>query len=501
MKDKTASPDWTLIRNQVFLGVLGSLVIPRREIQKLLSALSDAGVRFVYFSPRNMRRQKELASQMGIDVAWNCAISLRPLESGEEDPHRMVSNYADWDVNAKLPHGIQDVRKHLEEVDNVPLLVSLFTDVTKQTTKEMIEVFQDYNDTVIVIGLSHLPQNNGIFSSADIGVGIDVLTEPVRDSHYYEDRIVSSKVRPSELEFVSAISSHSCAFRFRGASSLRHISDIIDQSRAALDAATASGVFLAAGCLAFSLYVLISACVPSTAIPFLPTLGCVLYIQFALPGMGYAIAMSESEQDAMKRVPPKNDQSVTFARKEGRTLYIMLVVKALPPALLPQLFFLIALGELFIYLEPDLVQSSCDGATSWTDVIRCPALSEYSGAARTSAGILSLAQFVLCVGISSASFLYRFTPIRDQPPWKHNRAWVVSVLCTTVLTAVYVLVAVHPGTGRVLPWYYYLLSVIVPFLCLGWNEFFKRYEMKHERRSEKLRRLQFETRLGAWSPK
>lgn len=85
-----------------------------------------------------MRRQKELASQMGIDVAWNCAISLRPLESGTEDEYRMVSNYADWDVNAKLPHGITDVRKHLEEVDNVPLLVSLFTDVTKKTTCEMV---------------------------------------------------------------------------------------------------------------------------------------------------------------------------------------------------------------------------------------------------------------------------------------------------------------------------------------------------------------------------
>jgi hypothetical protein len=117
-KDKNVPNEWSFIGNQVFLGVLGSLVVPRREIQKLLGVLSDAGVRFVYFSPRNMRRQKELAIQMGIDVAWNCAISLRPLESGEEDPHRMVSNYADWDVNAKLPHGVQDVREHLEEVDN-----------------------------------------------------------------------------------------------------------------------------------------------------------------------------------------------------------------------------------------------------------------------------------------------------------------------------------------------------------------------------------------------
>jgi nitrogen regulatory protein PII-like uncharacterized protein len=115
------------MKNQVFLGVLGSLVVPRREIGKLLNILSDAGIRFVYFSPRNMRRQKELAIQMGIDVAWNCAISLRPLESGEDDPHRMVSTYADWDVNAKLPHGVEEVRKHLQEVDNGKISRSRYT--------------------------------------------------------------------------------------------------------------------------------------------------------------------------------------------------------------------------------------------------------------------------------------------------------------------------------------------------------------------------------------
>ena len=75
---------------------------------------------------------------MGIDVAWNCAISLRPLTLGDEDPYRMKSNYADWDVNAKLPHGVDDVKRHLEEVDNVPLLVSLFTDSTKKTTQQMV---------------------------------------------------------------------------------------------------------------------------------------------------------------------------------------------------------------------------------------------------------------------------------------------------------------------------------------------------------------------------
>ena len=67
------------------------------------------------------------------------AISLRPLHEGQDiDEHRMTSSYADWVTNAKLPNGVENVKKHLKEVDNVPLLVSLFTDVTKCTTSEMV---------------------------------------------------------------------------------------------------------------------------------------------------------------------------------------------------------------------------------------------------------------------------------------------------------------------------------------------------------------------------
>ena len=160
-KDKGASTEWSMLQNQIFLGILGSLVIPRSETQGLLSTLQDAGVRFVYFSPRNMRRQKEIASQMGIDVAWNCAISLRTLDQGEEDPHRMVSTYADWDVNAKLPHGIDSVRQHLKNVDNVPLLVSLFTDATKETTTEMVSI-------QYVLNLTYMLSSRWYFSVTNV---------------------------------------------------------------------------------------------------------------------------------------------------------------------------------------------------------------------------------------------------------------------------------------------------------------------------------------------
>jgi hypothetical protein len=309
-KDKTVSPDWALIRNQVFLGVLGALIVPRREIIKLLNTLSEAGVRFVYFSPRNMRRQKELASQMGIDVAWNCAISLRPLGRGEEDPHRMVSGYGDWDINAKLPHGVEAVRHHLQEVDNVPLLVSLYTDATKSRTKEMVEIFQQYSDTVIAVGLSHLPWNGDIFSVADIAVGIDVLTnvgteEQAPSASAHKDSgnggpSPGSKMLAFELEFVSAISSHACAFRFRGASSLSHLSDIIEVGRAALAGSTAAAVFLVSSSLSFSFFVLFSVCAPSATIPYVPTLGAVVYLQIVLPVVGLAMAMTKSQERTMK---------------------------------------------------------------------------------------------------------------------------------------------------------------------------------------------------------
>ncbi len=173
-------------------------------------------VRFVYFSPRNMRRTKEPASQsqMGLDVAWNCciSISLRPLEEGADDTFRMTSNYADWDVNAKLPHGVEDVKRHLEEVGNVPLLVSLYKDVSKNTTAtaEMVDVFQDYNDTdtVLAVGLPHLPGNQEVFFGSDIAIGVDVLSEEVSfvTTTKEKEGKDSDTLVPNEVAFVSSTS-------------------------------------------------------------------------------------------------------------------------------------------------------------------------------------------------------------------------------------------------------------------------------------------------------
>lgn len=73
----------------------------------------------------------------------------------------------DMSNRAKLPKGINNIRPHLENVDNVPLLVSLFTDCTPEATKEMIKIMQEYEEVVCVIGSMANESNMPIFLQAD----------------------------------------------------------------------------------------------------------------------------------------------------------------------------------------------------------------------------------------------------------------------------------------------------------------------------------------------
>jgi magnesium-transporting ATPase (P-type) len=247
-----------------------------------------------------------------------------------------------------------------------------------------------------------------------------------------------------------------------------------------------------------------SVCAVSTAVPFIPILGAVCYMLILLPLVGFTMAWSDPDKDVMHRVPPKNDQTVTFGREEGWRLYKSTILKAAPPALFPQLLHLIAYGALVIEFEPELVQSECSsdlGENDWAFILRCAALKNYSGVARTSAGSLMLAEMILCTLVVSASFVHGTIPIQELPPWKGNRLWAYSVILGMLVVAAILVGNLESGTLSALPWYFYIIALVMLPSCLVWNEMCKRVDRKHDLRSEKLRRLQFETRLGMWSPK
>ncbi|KAL3997907.1 putative integral membrane protein [Acanthocheilonema viteae] len=74
---------------------------------------------------------------------------------------------------AKLPSGIKNIRPHLENVDNVPLLVNLFTDCDHFSCQSMIEVMQDYGEVVLVVGSSLNYFNTNIFSQGNCSITVE----------------------------------------------------------------------------------------------------------------------------------------------------------------------------------------------------------------------------------------------------------------------------------------------------------------------------------------
>ena len=83
----------------------------------------------------------------------------------------------------------------------------------------------------MVMGLSHLPRNAGIFASVDLAVGTDVLSESLDKCLESFFKPNADKLLPCEVAFVSSISSHSCLFNLNGAASTSHMPFIIAQGK------------------------------------------------------------------------------------------------------------------------------------------------------------------------------------------------------------------------------------------------------------------------------
>jgi hypothetical protein len=269
-----------LIPAQVLTGMVGSREQPRSSVQGLIEDLDAAGIRFVYFSPRNPRRSLVLADKMGLETDWNTAISLKALDAsataggggpggsggrsgspgspvttgassgpalaveepraagvgdasspgelkpesqhppgatpgdegndkikanqsrdsissaagsvsslmdniqrsasaGETEDLRATSGGAQapeqrthWDEKAQLPHGIAEIRRHLEEVDDVPLRVSTFTDSTPGAMRDMIGILQENGELVCAVGTGLRFSNAASFKCADLAVSL-----------------------------------------------------------------------------------------------------------------------------------------------------------------------------------------------------------------------------------------------------------------------------------------------------------------------------------------
>ncbi|CAH2106676.1 unnamed protein product [Euphydryas editha] len=111
-------------------------------------------------------------SLLGAESPPDACRSLSCLTDSTD--HTAPLNF-DMSNRAKLPRGIENIRPHIEQVDNVPLLVSLFTDCTASSVQRMIQIMQDYNEVVCVMGSAANCQNMEIFMQADASIAVEPL--------------------------------------------------------------------------------------------------------------------------------------------------------------------------------------------------------------------------------------------------------------------------------------------------------------------------------------
>jgi hypothetical protein len=101
------------------------------------------------------------AERLGLETDWNSCILLSSPGDGNSFGDGYLESH---DIKARLPRGIGNIRDHLQDVDDIPLHVSLFADCTPEATREMIKIFQEYGEVVCCIGSALNASNTHAFA-------------------------------------------------------------------------------------------------------------------------------------------------------------------------------------------------------------------------------------------------------------------------------------------------------------------------------------------------
>ena len=402
-----------IVRDQILLGMTASRMQPKDAMTSVIEDFDAAGVRFVFFSPRKFRRAQILPGQMGLETGWNSSISIQDRPSkekkkveqkeegkkknkpGEEEisnsneisidiqpptNHSNTINTATptsetkavagdwhhtdaWDEKAHLPHGIQEIRHHLDNVDDVPLLVKLFTNSSPSTVRDMLHVMQDHGEIVCVVGSGMRTENASLFQDADVSIAIDCFPTHVGRVHPDGDKImlkmkandfvprlemstsspapisasssasspapISPRLRPvtaSTMSLSSSVNTGSCSLTFVDGSSSYVLVDIIAEARRLLS--NIEGTMLAMRTLQL---LLISILILSNAVSLpgstLSTIQIMWLLWCVAPSLALTTVDAAGEEQMQQMVPKNTNRSekhrvaehqVTSSGRNGR---------------------------------------------------------------------------------------------------------------------------------------------------------------------------------------
>lgn len=522
-----------VLSNQVFLGMVSMQYQPKPDVVHMIENLHSAGIRFIHLTAENELRSKVFAEKLGLETGWNCHISLAPEPPGgaNDSPgdgdergsvttgsvsslESVVNTYQAY-ICAKLPKGIDNIRPHIQHVDNVPLLVPLFTDCTAASMQEMVKILQENGEVVMCMGNAWNIENILIFSQADIGLALipeldkgvpsciaasgcgpssEEQTESPSQTAHADDDVWSDP-----LTLASFFNSAACQLSLLRDHQFSVIS-LVSESRWLLNCLRRALVFgLGTSITLATLMVLavvfflppplagghlfwfILVCVPAIMLTYLTT----------------PVDPSTKCQMPLRRRKVQDDLS---------TFVLAVVSTFLPTAFLSLLVFGLTLHE-FCTLQN---MSQCQGLLGNRN-----SSSPWNGWRGTSEQSLLFAQDLTAFFLSlyivtlSLQYLHQTKPLWRL--WKHlSWPYVVAIILAVLLQVVYFIVSevfatkvyelpLESGVTNV-PFYVWIFGFLwIPVLILL-QEVFKHKHRKTVNRLQRHLKLEFETKLGMNSP-
>ncbi|XP_057369494.1 transmembrane protein 94-like isoform X2 [Daphnia carinata] len=413
---------------------------------------------------------------------------------------------------AKLPRGIEEIRPHIENVDNVPLLVSLFTESTPTATREMIKIMQEYGEVVCIVGSSASAYNCALFMQADASLAVEPLYPQVCQQVPVVSPVSQTNVlSPAELS--RRLNSLPCALSFHRdeLSSLLHL--VLESRHVGFCLRNVLQLW-AASIASLSTVQLIA------ALFFLPpifTTGQVLWLScIIIPLLSISLMGAPTDPDVMNIATGKNSRKID----KGTFKFVLWSygLKFLPSMIILLIFYGASLLSLCSYVNSDcqMVSKCLWVYPSQNGTVLKGLWSGWGEPAHehllyTVQHTTALA-FVIFLVFISLSFVHRQYHFWQVNPFS-NRLWIACCGVVSILQIIFFSMGIwsidahslkdgpcnssSPVSGFPLPAW---LLLSWPTLLIPFNELVKHYEIKVNVRLQKRARLEFGTKLGMNSP-
>ncbi|CAB3408925.1 unnamed protein product [Caenorhabditis bovis] len=502
----------------------------------VIEKLDGICVRPVYFSKENELRSRVFAEKLGIEAGWNCHISLADDEDCttktdvsykqfvEQIPcktkfwGRMAiseSHLENWDAEkltrstpsirkfstssgkmgpipniARLPTGVKNVRPHLENVDNVPLLVGLFTDSTTSAVEEMIDILQENGEIVMVVGSSRNLNNTMLFAKANISVSIDHVEEA-------SCRVDRAQNKLSNVNSISSkLISIATDFRLKHDGLLR-LPSLIACARHRMSSYRSSLLFLLHSSLLVTLVMLLS------TLAFLPIIfthyQILLTSLIHIPALFIGTMFTDFEPSrTVIRIAPKN--CIEIPKAEKIATITTFVLQFAPSAVYLNfvfLFMLVSNSNMMCSFSDISCILNSDGTIGARQLEFNETIDYTSLSTDTIRHVMGF-QLTTCLVVLSSAFVFGLSSFWEDVPFKcvsWNASTIICLVSQIVFSAARGVHLSHLFDPTPLAF----LTVWIVFIGLV-NELNKIRRIRMFSREQRRTKFDFDTKLGMNSP-